>query len=165
MQPGAALTAAGRPSSTGRNRLQPWAMYIGSALFAGALGVWYGLTVRSPLHKDAPAQSTAAPVHAMLNLDVRQTAAGHIELSWDRERPEITAAHGGSLLIRDGDERERVELKAEHLRSGAIAYSPTTADVDFRLELQRNGSPPLFDSVHVVMPEQGSGGGTKARPR
>lgn len=165
MQPVAALTAAGRPSSTGRNRLQPWAMYIGSALFAGALGVWYGLTLRSPLHKDAPAQATAAPVHAMLNLDVRQTAAGHVELSWDRQRPEITAAHGGSLLIRDGDERERVELKAEHLRSGAIAYSPTTADVDFRLELQRNGSPPLFDSVHVVMPEQGSGGGTKGRPR
>jgi len=163
----AASSAAGSPFSTERRRLQSWSMYIGSALFAGLVGAWFGLTVRSAGDKDAPAQATAVPasVHAMLNLDVKQTAAGHIELSSDRKRPEITAAHGGALLIRDGDGRERIELKAEHLRSGAIAYSPTTADVDFRLELQRNGFPPLFDTVHVVMPEQGSDRGTKGQPR
>jgi hypothetical protein len=156
---------AGNPPRAEDAHLRWLRNYIGIALCAGVAGVWLGAAVRNQLHEALPPAPVTAAVRGTLNLDVKQTAAGHVELTWDRARPEIIAAKRGVLLIRDGDGRERIDLKTEHIQSGAVAYSPATSDVEFRLELQRNGLPPLFDSVHVAMPEQGPHEATKRRSR
>ncbi len=163
----ATVDLAGKTARAEGARVRWLLNYAGAALFAGLAGISLGVGVRNQTRKAVPIAPAPvnAPIRGMLNLNVQQTAAGHIELTWDRERPEILAAKGGVLAIRDGSGRQRIELKTEHIQSGAVAYSPATADVEFRLELERNGLPPLFDSIHVFMPEQASEPATKRHAR
>jgi protein TonB len=72
-------------------------------------------------------------------------------LNWSRNAPAVLTATRARLSITDGPNRNEVDLDASELRIGSIAYSPTSPDVTFRLEvfdLARGRS--VSESVRVL---------------
>ena len=53
-------------------------------------------------------------------------------------------------MIADGDHKEPVDLDLGQLRTGSIAYSPITNDVNFRLELTDRSGKTVGESVRVL---------------
>src|SRR5215471_7012635 len=90
----------------------------------------------------------AAPegVAAPLALSIRNSGNG-LRLSWDHRASQ--QANHAILWIRDGEVDHKVELDAQQLSEGSIAYWPKTSDVDFRLQLLAPGGP-VTESVRSV---------------
>ena len=159
MQYREAAHSASGPVPQKRGDWRLWVVGACAVAILAFIGMMITVSVfRNSMQQQVPPPSSIA-VSAPLNLDVRQTAIGHVELSWDRKRPEIIAAQSGVLIIRDGAGRQRLTLTREQVRSGAVAYAPNSGDMDFRLELYRNELLSWFDSLHVLITEM-SGAGT-----
>jgi hypothetical protein len=59
----------------------------------------------------------------------------NLHLTWDRQARPIAAAERGSLLISDVGQSRTLDLSAEQLRHGAVAYHQLSDRVRFRLEV------------------------------
>ena len=109
------------------------------ALAAGLSLTWGNRNGVKAGLRPAPPRAAAIPPLAL-----RVTNTGNtLRLSWNHQA-------GGSaaravLWIEDGSARQRVDLDANQLREGSIEYWPTTADVNFRLEL-----PGATESVRAI---------------
>jgi hypothetical protein len=90
-----------------------------------------------------------APRWADLRLDAAP-AAGHIELTWDRNAPALARASRGVLTVDDGSGRKDIELSAAELRAGKLEYPTASQAVLFRMALYGGGIAPLSDSLRVV---------------
>lgn len=73
----------------------------------------------------------------------------YLQVSWDRNAAVVARSKEGTLVISDGQVRKEIKLEPAHLRAGAVAYAPTSEDVDFRLEL-RDGKRSVTESLRVV---------------
>jgi len=85
-----------------------------------------------------------------LSLSTERTGAD-ILVTWNRDSAAIKNATHAVLSIFDGDRHESYEMDLGQLRDGKIMYSPITADVSFRLDVnQRGKGEPVTDSVRVL---------------
>src|SRR5205807_1682677 len=61
-------------------------------------------------------------------------------------------AKRGALSIRDGVKQETLQLDESQLRNGVVFYTPSGDDIQFRLEVYREGRPGSVESIHLLMP-------------
>ncbi|HEX8985734.1 MAG TPA: energy transducer TonB [Bryobacteraceae bacterium] len=94
-------------------------------------------------------QEVAQAVDSSLALKVERNT-GQLLLSWNRAASVIGTATKATLVIADGDHKEPVDLDLGQLRTGSIAYSPITNDVNFRLELTDKSGKTVGESVRVL---------------
>jgi len=91
------------------------------------------------------------PVAAALGLQVGRKADA-LAVMWDRNSREVAAAKRGALSIRDGVKQETLQLDESQLRNGVVSYTPSGDDIQFRLEVYREGKPGSVESIHLLMP-------------
>jgi hypothetical protein len=72
-----------------------------------------------------------------------------ILLSWNRYMPVLRSAKRGVLQIDDGAQEHRTELDPEQLTNGSIFYSPSKAQVDFRLTVYGADGSTITDHLRV----------------
>ena len=95
---------------------------------------------------------TILPVEASnLGLRAHRNTAS-LAVTWNSNSPKILAAEEGILDIRDGTTQHILSLDQRQLRSGEASYTPLSEDMQFRLEVYREGKPISVDSLHVLMP-------------
>ena len=112
------------------------ALVIAAALTVGVLlGIEAGMPGARPPAPGPP-----------LGLRVTNDGDG-LRLSWNHQASQRATA--GILYIRDGMEEKQYGLDAKQLGEGSIAYWPTSADVNFRLELIAAG-PRVTESVRAI---------------
>ena len=124
-----------------------------------ALAAIAGITLYQ--FRPAPrARVQAASTQASFGLNAAQTDKG-FAITWDRRNPEIAAAQGALLRVRDGSAEKSIVLDANQLRAGSLSYTPVAGDLDFRLQLNRSGQPAGSESLHVIV----TSGVTSGAPR
>jgi protein TonB len=85
-----------------------------------------------------------------LQLRVERTA-GELLLTWNRDSDAIRNASKAVLSISDGDQHENVEMDLAQLRNGSIVYSPSGADISFKMEVTgKSQSKIASESVRVL---------------
>ena len=80
---------------------------------------------------------TAASVRqdsSQLQLRVERSA-GELLLTWNPDADAIRNASKAVLSISDGDQHENVQMDVAQLASGRIVYSPSSTDINFKLEV------------------------------
>ena len=96
------------------------------------------------------APATAAVDTSPLQLRVERTA-GELLLTWNRDSDAIRGATKAVLQINDGDQHENVEMDLAQLRNGSIVYSPSGADISFKMEVTgKNDQKVASESVRVL---------------
>lgn len=114
-------------------------------LLAGGTLIYPGLS-----HKSKPAAPAARQDSSALSLRVERSA-GDLLLTWNRESDAIKNAAHGTLSIVDGDQHENVALDVSQLRTGSIAYTPSTGDVEFQLAVTgQNSAQVQSESLRVL---------------
>jgi protein TonB len=94
--------------------------------------------------------ATSAVDSSPLQLRVERTA-GELLLTWNRDSDAIRNATKAVLVISDGDQHENVEMDLAQLRNGSIVYSPTGADISFKMEVTgKNQKTVASESVRVL---------------
>ena len=100
--------------------------------------------------KSSKPATTAAVDTSPLQLRVERTA-GELLLTWNRDSDAIRTATKAVLTINDGDQHENVEMDLAQLRNGSIVYSPSGADISFKMEVSgKNQSKVASESVRVL---------------
>jgi TonB family protein len=89
------------------------------------------------------------PRWAAVRFDAR-LSGDELLLSWDPNAPEVAGAERGALLVNDGSHPVSISLPPEQLRSGSLPYSPSSANVLFRLRLYGKGKSFATDSLRVI---------------
>lgn len=154
--PGDTLAAAvanrsnGGPVVRSRSRLRSWKIWLPStALAAVAIILVAGLNYG---HSRPPRTLEILPVEVSnLGLRVHRDAAS-LAVTWNPKSSNILAAEEGILDIRDGTTQHVLSLDQRDLRSGQASYTPLSEDIQFRLEVYRDGKPISVDSLHLLMP-------------
>jgi protein TonB len=114
------------------------------ALFVG-LFVYPGV-----LRHSTKAASLAHQDSSLLQLRVERTA-GELLLTWNRDADPIKTATKAMLSISDGARHENVEMDLAQLRNGSIVYSPSSADISFKMEVTGQGNTKTAsESVRVL---------------
>ncbi|MGE5646784.1 MAG: hypothetical protein ACM336_13430 [Acidobacteriota bacterium] len=72
-----------------------------------------------------------------------------LQVNWNRNAPSILHARRAVLEITDGGSSKELRLDPGQLRNGSVAYSPTSGDVNFRLELV-GAKTTVTESLRVV---------------
>ncbi len=130
--------AAGRPG----NALET-GVWLAAAMAAG-LAVW----IYFDAHQSASSGPAAPPFVV--------TATGidnHIRLSWSPDVPEVRAATGGTLEVRDGDKSASYPVTAKVVKRGSLDYERNSDDVKLTLVLLDNGRPGAQSVVRVLETE------------
>jgi periplasmic protein TonB len=87
---------------------------------------------------------------SLLQLRVERSA-GELVLTWNRDADVIKTASKAVLSISDGAQNENVEMDLAQLRNGSIQYSPSSADISFRMEVTgRDQTKTTSESVRVL---------------
>jgi hypothetical protein len=150
--PPEALQSSGLPESP-RHVRTVWLMRgLAAALAAVVISLAAANYWRTGRSRD-PQMSTAAV--ATLGLQVGRKADS-LAVVWDRNSPEIASAKRAALSIRDGAKRAMLQLDESQLRSGGVSYKPSSDDIQFRLEVYRDGKPSSVESIHLLMPSFGA---------
>ena len=93
---------------------------------------------------------TAPQDTSPLQLRVERTA-GELLLSWNRDSEAIRNASKAVLSITDGDQHENVDMDLAQLRNGSVVYSPTGADISFKMEVSdKTANKTTSESVRVL---------------
>ena len=85
-------------------------------------------------------------------LSVNRAADGQLDLSWNRDAPELAKAQGARLTITDGSLYKEVNMDNAQLHLGKVAYFSNSPDVQFRLEVYLDSRRSLAESVRVISP-------------
>ena len=110
-----------------------------------ALFLYPGLLRHNTKVVTAPPQDSSP-----LQLRVERTA-GELLLSWNRDSEAIRNASKAVLSITDGDQHENVEMDLAQLRNGSVVYSPTGADISFKMEVSdKTQNKTASESVRVL---------------
>src|SRR5579884_1619696 len=89
---------------------------------------------------------------AGIGLRVSRLDSGQLDLSWNREAPELTKAHAAKLDISDGVLRQELDIDSAQLHLGRLIYFPQGSDVQFRLVVLLDGQRSVTESVRVIAP-------------
>jgi len=109
------------------------------------LFVYPGLVRNNSKQNPATAVDSSA-----LQLRVERTA-GDLLLTWNRDSDAVRNATKAVLSISDGDQHENVEMDLAQLRNGSISYSPSGADISFKMEVTGKGQSKIAsESVRVL---------------
>ncbi|HEY1341806.1 MAG TPA: TonB family protein [Bryobacteraceae bacterium] len=110
-----------------------------------ALFVYPGFIHRFNRPATVPSQEASA-----LSLRVEHSGS-ELLLTWNRDSAAIKSASKAVLEISDGAQHENVQMDLAQLRNGSIVYSPSTADVSFRMEVTgADQSKTASESVRVL---------------
>lgn len=101
-----------------------WALLFLVFLFGGA---YVGVRL-------ARASANADDAKNALDLRLDRDASGLV-LQWNRQSPVIVTAKNAVLRIEDSNQSKDFDLNREQLRFGKVVYFPTSANVNFRLEV------------------------------
>lgn len=96
--------------------------------------------------------AAAAPTAAKLGLRVERKTPDLVA-TWDQKAPEIVAARGATLSIRDGGGQKDLLLDKSQLATGSVVYTPLGDDVQFRLEIRGTDGQIVGQSVRVILPK------------
>jgi hypothetical protein len=89
---------------------------------------------------------------AEVGLQVVGGPGGELNLSWNRNAPQVRNAQNARLTINDGPLFQELKLDNAQLRSGKLTYFPEAADVQFRLEVYLDSRRTVAESVRVLSP-------------
>ncbi|HVX66225.1 MAG TPA: hypothetical protein VHA11_06475 [Bryobacteraceae bacterium] len=120
---------------------RPWA--VAAAILVGMALIEYPLAKLLARRTVASAERSRLPA---LHIERNGT---YLQVNWNRSASVVTRARGGVLEITDGASRRELQLDTHQLRTGGVAYSPTTNDVSFRLELMGSDGN-VSESLRVV---------------
>jgi hypothetical protein len=125
------------------SRAMEYGVWIGAALAAVLAASIYFLTHQAP-----PDEQPAAP------FAVTATANDNrIRLSWSPDLPQVRAATGATLEVRDGDKSANYPVNVKVLKHGSLDYERNSDDVRLSLVLLDNGRRVTQSVVRVVEPE------------
>jgi hypothetical protein len=96
-----------------------------------------------------------APAASGIGLQVERASNGQLNLTWNRNSPQLIRATGATLIITDGQSVRRLQLDNQQLHSGRILYLAKNPDVQFQMELNsdsRDNSRIVSESVRVMSP-------------
>ena len=96
----------------------------------------------------APTYSHSTPI----GLSVIRATDGHLDISWNRDAPELARAQSARIAITDGSLYKEVKMDNAQLHVGKLAYFPNSPDVQFRLEVYLDSRRSLAESVRVISP-------------
>lgn len=85
-----------------------------------------------------------------IGLQVVGEPGGQLNLSWNKNAPQINRAQNARLTINDGLLSRELKLDNTQLHSGKIAYFPSSDDVQFRLEVSLESRRTVSESVRVL---------------
>jgi hypothetical protein len=140
--------------TSGRRDSALFALAIAFALLAVMIaGVYFSLpALRSYL------LALATYDHkTQIALSVNRAADGQLDLSWNRDAPELARAEGARIAITDGSLYKEINLDNAQLHLGKVAYFPNSTDVQFRLEVYLDSTRSLAESVRVISPTSKTG--------
>ncbi|MGD0773870.1 MAG: TonB family protein [Candidatus Solibacter sp.] len=86
------------------------------------------------LRHNAKTANSARQDSSQLQLRVER-AAGELLLTWNPDADAIRNASKAVLSISDGDQHENVQMDVAQLASGRIVYSPSSTDINFKMEV------------------------------
>jgi len=115
-------------------------------------------------------QSVWQPAQAAgIGLQVDRTRNGQLNLTWNRQSPQLIRPNTATLIITDGGSVTRLQINNQQLHSGKIVYVPKNPDVQFQMELNSDSwykSPSLSESVRVMSPgaEKRARAGRRSNP-
>lgn len=112
------------------------------AMIVILVGLKYGEARPSQIPGIFPASNLALHV---------QRNAGSLALTWNTNSPDVVKAQNAILDIHDGDKQTTLQLAQAQLRSGKLPYTPLSEDIQFDLQIYRNGKISSVDSLHLVM--------------
>lgn len=131
----------------------PWPRLIMVALIALLVPVGVAIAyLEWPALRSLVQRAPAKPPEAGIGLKVARGPDGQLALSWNQNSPEIEHARDGTLFIRDGRRSPKLPLDNAQLRSGKLLYSPKSASVQFRLELNMDGGRTIQESLRLSPP-------------
>ncbi len=84
-----------------------------------------------------------------LRMRIEQRKDG-ILVGWNRDTPAIRSARGAVLQIEDGSLSHAIKLEPVQLANGSIFYTPSTADVNFRLTVYGSDGSKVTDGVREL---------------
>jgi protein TonB len=114
------------------------ALLVGLFVYPGVLR--HSIKAGLPSHQDS----------SLLQLRVERTA-GELLLTWNRDADAIKTATKATLSISDGNQHENVEMDLAQLRNGSIVYSPSSADISFKMEVSgQDNTKTASESVRVL---------------
>jgi TonB family protein len=97
-------------------------------------------------HRAVPAASPSITAGLSLQAERRP---GELLLTWDSQSEAIRNASRAVLEISDGAHRENIVMDQTQLRNGSFAYSPSTGDVVFKMDVTA-GQSKVIESVRVL---------------
>ena len=119
---------------------------LGVSIILAGLGALM-VTLASLNHSASRSSAAGAPG---LGLQVERRF-NDLLVSWSRETPLVLHAREGVLSIRDGNlHRQELHLDLEQLRNGSVVYSPTSANVQFQLEVTASDNRETSETVLAV---------------
>jgi hypothetical protein len=127
------------PPPTVRSAASRPLIFAAAGLAILAAGVSFAIWKRPPA-------AASGAINAPLALSISNSSSG-LRLTWNHRASEHTSQ--ATLWIRDGGVEHKVELDANQLHEGSVAYWPRTSDVDFRLQLLGPGRP-VTESVRSI---------------
>jgi hypothetical protein len=74
----------------------------------------------------------------------------YLRLNWNQAADVVLNAVHGKLTVSDGVSRRDLEMDVAQLRSGSIAYAPTSDDVTFRLEIFLSAGRTVSESIRII---------------
>jgi TonB family protein len=111
-------------------------------------GLYFGLpALRSYL--------LAGPTYSRTNqigLSVLRAIDGQLNISWNRNAPELARAERARITISDGSLYKEVDIDGTQLHLGKLTYFPNSSDVQFRLEVYLDNEHSLAETVRVISP-------------
>ena len=89
-----------------------------------------------------------------------------ILVTWNRNSDAAKSATGGRLVIDDSDRHQTINLEADQIANGSVLYTPSSADVTFRLEFLNQSGKILDESLRLLdsSTNAASRGGRKLSP-
>lgn len=96
---------------------------------------------------------TEPAAQAGVGLRVIRASDGQLDLIWDRNALERAGAQNAVLNIHDGSISKELTIDSAQLQTGALTYFPTSADVQFRLEVSFDRGRSAAESVRVLLPQ------------
>jgi len=139
----------GSRTSGQRGRRPLFALAAALAFLAVVIGgVFFMLPALRSYLLAARTYSRSTPV----GLSVSRAADGHLDISWNRDAPELARGQSARITITDGPLLKEVDIDNAQLHLGKLAYFPNTPDVQFRLEVYLDSRHSLAESVRVISP-------------
>lgn len=142
--PAAAISPAAASPAPSGSRFAPW--LASAALFVLA-GVALFAIIRYRVLPESAVPAPAASSPLGLHLEGQ---GDRILVTWDRKSTNAGSAVNGQLMIDDGSQQRTVPLDTAQILNGSVLYTPASADITFRLRLNRRDGKQVEETLRVL---------------